>query len=115
MTIQIDRRALLITAGFGVGGLILPGGRLSAQSLLGLTGFTHNVASGEPGPDSMLLWTRYVPSAGGPAKVRVEVSVSPDFARIVGGGQMITGPWRGHTVKITVDGLSPGKIGRAHV
>ena len=109
MTIQIDRRALLITAGLGIGGLILPGGRVSAQTLLGLTGFTHNVASGEPGPDSMLLWTRYVPPTGGPAKVRVEVSISPDFARIVGGGQMTTGPWRGHTVKITVDGLSPGR------
>ena len=109
MTIQIDRRALLITAGLGIGGLILSSGRLAAQTLLGLTGFTHNVASGEPGPDSMLLWTRYVPPTGGPAKVRVEVSISPDFARIVGGGQMTTGPWRGHTVKITVDGLSPGR------
>jgi alkaline phosphatase D len=109
MTIRIDRRALFATAGFGLGGLLLPGGRLAAQALLGLTGFTHNVASGEPGPDSVLLWTRYVPPAGGVAKVRAEIFESPDFARIAGGGQMITGPWRDHTVKITVDGLAPGK------
>ena len=106
---RIDRRQLFATAGFGIAGLILPGGAAMAQALLGLTGFTHNVASGEPGPDSVLLWTRYVPSAGGPAKVRVEIAETRDFAKVVGGGQMVTGPWRDHTVKITVDGLAPGK------
>ena len=53
MTIQIDRRALLVTAGFGLGGLIMPGGSLAAQTLVAAKGFTHNVASGEPGPDSV--------------------------------------------------------------
>lgn len=110
MTFRINRRALITTAGYGIGGLMLPGGQLVAQTLLGLTGFTHSVASGEPAPDSMLFWTRYVPAAGGAAKVRVEVSDSRDFAKIVGGGQMITGPWRDHTVKITVDGLEPGRF-----
>lgn len=109
MTIKIDRRALMVTAGFGIGGILMPGGSLAAQTLLGLTGFTHSVASGEPGPDSVLLWTRYVSSTGGQSKVRVEVSDTPNFAKIVTGGEMITGPWRDHTVKITVDGLRPGR------
>jgi alkaline phosphatase D len=109
MSLIINRRALLATAGFGIGGLMLPGGAAMAQALLGLTGFTHNVASGEPGPDSVLLWTRYVNPTGGPSKVRVEISESQDFAKIAGGGQMVTGPWRDHTVKITVDNLAPGK------
>lgn len=109
MTFILDRRALFATAGFGIGGLLLPGGAAMAQALLGLTGFTHNVASGEPGPDSVLLWTRYVSSTGSPSKVRVEISESRDFKKIVGGGQMVTGKWRDHTVKITVDGLAPGK------
>ena len=109
MTFRIHRRALIATAGYGLGGLLLPGGQLAAQALLGLTGFTHNVASGEPGPDSMLLWTRYVSATGSPSKVRAEVSETRDFAKIVTGGQMITGPWRDHTVKITVDGLQPGR------
>jgi alkaline phosphatase D len=109
MTFRIDRRALIATAGFGIGGLLLPGGGVAAQALLGLTGFTHNVASGEPGPDSMLLWTRFVSTSGGPSKVRAEVSASRDFAKIVAGGEMVTGPWRDHTVKITVDGLMPGR------
>ncbi len=109
MPIIIDRRALLTTAGFGIGGLLLPGGQLAAQALLGLTGFTHNVASGEPGADSMLLWTRFVSASGSPSKVRVEMSETRDFTKIAGGGQMVTGPWRDHTVKITVDGLAPGR------
>lgn len=109
MSFIINRRYLLATAGFGIGGLMLPGGAAMAQTLLGLTGFTHNVASGEPGPDSVLLWTRYVNPTGGPSKVRVEISESRDFVKIAGGGQMVTGPWRDHTVKITVDNLAPGK------
>jgi alkaline phosphatase D len=109
MPFFINRRQLMTTAGFGIGGLMLPGGAAMAQALLGLTGFTHNVASGEPGPDSVLLWTRYVSATGGPSKVRVEISETQDFAKVVGGGQMVTGPWRDHTVKITVDNLAPGK------
>ncbi len=109
MPLFINRRQLLTTAGFGIGGLMLPGGAAMAQALLGLTGFTHNVASGEPGPDSVLLWTRYASATGAPSKVRVEISESQDFAKIAGGGQMVTGPWRDHTVKITVDNLAPGK------
>jgi alkaline phosphatase D len=109
MSFIINRRTLMATAGFGIGGLLLPGGAAMAQALLGLTGFTHNVASGEPGPDSVLLWTRYVSATGGPSKVRVEISETQDFAKIAGGGQMVTGPWRDNTVKITVDNLAPGK------
>jgi alkaline phosphatase D len=109
MSFIVNRRQLLATAGFGLGGLMLPGGAAMAQTLLGLTGFTHNVASGEPGPDSVLLWTRYVNPTGGASKVRVEISELQDFIKIAGGGEMVTGPWRDHTVKITVDNLAPGK------
>jgi alkaline phosphatase D len=109
MTLDINRRGVMALAGLGLGALILPAGRSAAQTLAAMQGFTHNVASGEPGPDSALLWTRYVPAKGDAVKVRVEVSETADFAKITGGGQMITGPWRDHTVKITVDGLAPGK------
>jgi alkaline phosphatase D len=109
MPFQIDRRKLILTGTLGLSGLMLPSGLAGAQVLLGLTGFTHSVASGEPGPESMLLWTRYVNPTGGTSKVKVEVSESRDFLKIVAGGQMVTGRWRDHTVKITVDGLAPGR------
>ncbi len=110
MQFKFDRRQLFTTAGFGIGGLMLPGGEAMAQTLLGMTGFTHSVASGEPGQDSVLLWTRYKPETGSVAKIMVEVSDTVDFAKIVAGGQMVTGYWRDHTVKITVDGLQPGRF-----
>lgn len=106
--IRIDRRQLIATSAFGVGGLVLPGGWATAQMLSAARGFTHNVASGEPDKDSVLLWTRFV-GEGKSAKVAVEVSDTQGFARIIGGGEMVTGPWRDWTVKITVDGLAPAQ------
>ncbi len=107
MTFQIDRRSLLMTGTLGLGAFAVPG-FARALTVAGLTGFTHSVASGEPSATSMLLWTRYVPADGGAAKLRVEVSEGADFTQVVSGGEMITGPWRDHTAKITVTGLKPG-------
>lgn len=104
----IDRRSLIATGMLGLGALSLPGFAL-AQGVGGLTGFTHAVASGEPAADSLLLWTRYVPASGDAAELRVEVAETPDFRRVVAGGAQVTGPWRDHTAKITVDGLQPGR------
>ncbi|RYE04392.1 MAG: alkaline phosphatase [Sphingomonadales bacterium] len=104
MTLRIDRRSLILTGTLGLAALAIPGFAWGAG--FG-DGFTHSVASGEPGPDTMLLWTRYVPAGGGAAKLRVEVSRTQDFAKIESGGEMITGPWRDHTAKITVQGLTP--------
>lgn len=105
MTIRIDRRSLILTGALGLGAYAIPGFAQGPNWIV--DGFTHNVASGEPGPDSVLLWTRYV-GKGDSAKLRVEVSESTDFAKIVAGGQAITGPWRDWTTKITVTGLKPG-------
>jgi len=105
MTLRIDRRSLLISGTLGIGALAIPGFALAQAAA---QGFTHSVASGEPGPDTMLLWTRYVPNGGGAVKLKAEVSETDDFAKIVAGGEMITGPWRDHTAKVTVAGLKPG-------
>ncbi|HMT43037.1 MAG TPA: PhoD-like phosphatase N-terminal domain-containing protein, partial [Chakrabartia sp.] len=109
MTVRMDRRALLAMGGFGVAGLLLPGGAAVAQALMGMTGFTHNVASGEPAADSVLLWTRFKPKTGGDARLRAEVSETPAFTRIVSGGEVVTGAWRDHTAKISVAGLAPDR------
>lgn len=107
MTIRIDRRSLILTGTLGMGAFALPGFARQAN-ITAARGFTHSVASGEPGATSMLLWTRYVPADGAAAKLKVELAETPDFARVVAGGEMVTGPWRDHTAKITVTGLKPG-------
>ncbi len=106
MTI-IDRRSFLLTGSLGLGAFAVPG-FAQTPSVASARGFTHAVASGEPGSDSMLLWTRYVPASGDTAELRVELSETPDFVRVAGGGSQITGVWRDFTAKITVDGLKPG-------
>jgi len=107
---RIDRRSL-IAGGLGLAGLTLPAGQALAKQLLGATGFTHNVASGEPASDSMLLWTRYVPSAeASVVRLDVEVALDPGFSKPVSGGVVRTGPYRDWTAKITVDGLKPGTV-----
>ena len=108
MTPIIDRRALLLTGTWGVAALAVPG-FAQGSALLAARGFTHSVASGEPGATSMLCWTRYVPAGGGAVELVLEVSESADFRRPVAGGRTITGPWRDHTAKVTATGLKPGR------
>lgn len=109
MSIDIERRRLIIGGTLGLGALMLPGGRALAAELLGARGFTHDVASGEPGPDAMLLWTRYVPArAVDEVRLDAEVALDEDFTRVVAGGSLRTGAYRDWTAKLTVDGLRPG-------
>ncbi len=106
MTLRIDRRSFVLTGTLGLGAFAIPGFAAQGPNWIADYGFTHNVASGEPSANSMLLWTRYA-AKGDSAKLRVEVSATPDFAKIVAGGEAITGPWRDWTSKITVTGLTP--------
>ncbi|MBB5716469.1 alkaline phosphatase D family protein [Sphingomonas aerophila] len=107
--LTIDRRSLVTGAALGLGALALAPGHALSADLLGATGFTHAVASGEPGPDSMLLWTRFVPSAAtGAVRLDAELALDRDFTRVIAGGSVRTGPYRDWTAKLTVDGLQPG-------
>jgi alkaline phosphatase D len=109
MTMNIERRRLVVGGALGLGALMLPIGRGLAAGILGAKGFTHNVASGEPTSDSMLLWTRYVPAMGvDEVGLQVEVALDRDFTRVVSGGSVRTGAYRDWTVKLTVGGLQPG-------
>jgi alkaline phosphatase D len=99
-SLALTRRGL-IAAGFsGIGLAATP---LSAQSV---RGFTHGVASGEPSAHSILLWARY--ACGQDAKLRWEVSESPDFAHVVSGGDAIASPARDFCAKAVAGGLKPG-------
>ncbi|HUQ13268.1 MAG TPA: alkaline phosphatase D family protein [Novosphingobium sp.] len=101
---QVDRRTILQLGALGVGALAFPGA-LAAQSA---RGFTHGVASGEPGADRALLWTRY---RGGSDEARLgwEVAETLDFARVVAGGSVTAAANRDFCVKPMATGLAPGR------
>lgn len=75
--------------------------------------FTTGVASGDPLPSSVLLWTRlapklFEPGNGMPAKlvpVRWELSHDERFTRVVRRGTEIAHPEFNHTVHVEVKGL----------
>lgn len=109
----IDRRLLLKSATFGLGALTMPGGALAAMQAALAKGFSHSVASGEPGPNSVLLWTRYVSDA---VETKLEVELWEDGVtpKIVSGGQAIASAQRDYTAKIVVNNLQPGKTYNYH-
>jgi alkaline phosphatase D len=109
MPAQIDRRLLLKTGMFGLGALALPGGAMAAMQAALMPGFSHGVASGEPGPTSVLLWTRFV-AGSVESKLDVALWEPANPSKIISGGQAVAAPSRDHTAKILVKGLKPGRV-----
>src|SRR2546425_5577780 len=78
--------------------------------------FTLGVASGDPLPDGVVLWTRLAPrpleDGGMPmANVNVDWEIARDsrFGGIVQKGSAIARPELGHSVHVEVSGLEPGR------
>ena len=71
--------------------------------------FFHGVASGDPLPDAVILWTRLSPDVGTPDPTAVdwEISGTPDFATVVNSGTASTGSAADWTVKVDATGLLP--------
>lgn len=110
----VDRRTVLRATGLAAG--------VTAVAVAAGTGasaavptFLHGVASGDPLPDGVLLWTRVTPtpeavpgSGAGPAvTVGWQVATDPGFGVVVRAGEVVTGPERDHTVRVDVRGLAP--------
>ncbi|MBC2877085.1 MULTISPECIES: alkaline phosphatase D family protein [Streptomyces] len=78
--------------------------------------FLHGVASGDPLPDGILLWTRVtpvpeaVPGSGLGPDVQVSWQVAEDagFGRVTASGTVTASAAGDHTVKADVRGLRPG-------
>ncbi|MGH9001031.1 MAG: alkaline phosphatase D family protein [Acidimicrobiia bacterium] len=71
--------------------------------------FRHGVASGDPTPDGVVLWTRCTPGpgAGDPLPVAWRVATDPDFTRVVAGGTAPAVAAADFTVHVEVPGLFP--------
>ena len=78
--------------------------------------FTLGVASGDPLPNGVVLWTRLAPSPTGgggmdgrPYAVRWEVADDEGFGSIVQQGDAVASPALAHSVHIDVTGLEPAR------
>jgi phosphodiesterase/alkaline phosphatase D-like protein len=88
----------------------------SAQRVPGYP-FGLGIASGDPLPDSVVIWTRLAPSPLEPfggmeyRKFPVQWQVADDerFARVVREGTALAHPEYAHTVHVDVTGLRPGR------
>lgn len=103
MSLILPRRQLLAAGTFGLAALAAPG----TSQLLAARGFTHGVASGEPGHYKGLLWTRYVPGSGDGARLRWQVAETPEFGAIVSEGEAVVTGERDWCVKAVAEGLRP--------
>jgi alkaline phosphatase D len=69
--------------------------------------FFHGVASGDPLPDAVVIWTRVTTDATGMLPVNWRVATDVNMTNVVRSGAFTTGPARDYTVKVDVTGLSP--------
>src|SRR5262245_24537172 len=109
----LSRRRFLAGAGGVVAAAAvlprLPGGWVAPALSATAPVFTLGVASGEPRPDSVVLWTRLAPEPladGGMAPVavpvRYEVAEDDGFRRIVRAGMVMAEPENAHSVHVDV-------------
>ena len=71
--------------------------------------FAHGVASGDPLPDAVMLWTRVtVPAGTARFAVRWIIAHDEGLADVVATGSAGTGAEHDYTVKVDASGLGPG-------
>lgn len=118
---SFGRRQFLTGLGLASGAILIPNSVLAAQSFSSapkqgvIDPFTLGVASGDPLPRKVVIWTRLAPDPlvegfgmpSRPVTVYWEMSSDESFRRIVGRGAVDALPQYGHSVHVDVDGLQP--------
>jgi alkaline phosphatase D len=115
----MSRRELMrIAWAFGAAAVAAPiaGRQVLAKPVFDRYPFPLGVASGDPLPDGVVLWTRLAPrpaeGGGMPmAAVDVQWEVARDrtFRQLAGRGTALARPELGHSVHVEVSGLEPGR------
>ncbi|PPK93737.1 alkaline phosphatase D [Kineococcus xinjiangensis] len=111
-------RRTLLGGGAALGAGLLTAGARPQDRPLG-DPFTLGVASGDPTPDGVVLWTRLAPQpdaedgCGGmpdhPVPVQWELAADPGFRRIVRRGGQVARPALAHSVHVELAGLPAGR------
>jgi len=106
----MQRRSFVVGLGSG---LWLPS-LARAQAPLADDPFALGVASGRPGPDSVVLWTRLMAATpsdrlGPPVTVGWTIAEDDKMQKIVRSGEATAEAGWAHSVHVDVAGLSPGR------
>ena len=117
MTWEPTRRTLLQGAALTGSAALIGIGAMARGAWANGQPFSLGVASGEPVPDGMVLWTRLAPAPlaadGGMGQRRVpvrwEIAEDAQFQRVRSGTTMAL-PEHGHAVHVEVSGLRPGRV-----
>ncbi|HRB67465.1 MAG TPA: alkaline phosphatase D family protein, partial [Chitinophagales bacterium] len=72
-----------------------------------LVPFYHGVASGDPTPNSVILWTRVTPETNDNVNGTWRVALDTNFTSIVQSGTFLADSTKDYCVKIDVNGLQP--------
>jgi alkaline phosphatase D len=98
---RLTRRALI-----GAAPVAVAAPRAAWASGLSAGAFTHGVASGDPMPDRVMLWTRFI---GGDGRVAWEISEDETFARVARRGEAIASFTSDFCVKVDAQDLAPDR------
>lgn len=114
----ISRRLILHSSvALGSGAIVATGALGTTVARAETPVFQHGVASGDPLPDGMILWTRVtvseqaVPGSGRgePMQVRWEIAEDADFGTVAAAGTITASAENDHTAKVDVSGLRSGR------
>lgn len=85
-------------------------GNISARTTLDTryAPFYHGVASGDPMPDRVMIWTRLTTQDVGPLSLNWAVATDTGMTNVVRSGSATTIDTLDHTLKVDVTGLNPG-------
>jgi alkaline phosphatase D len=113
---QLLTRAAASGAALTLGGLIPSPRAMATFGRLGGYPFVSGVASGDPGPDRIVLWTRLAldplgerPLPDRRIPVAWEVAEDERLHRVRRAGLAFSDPARDHTIHVDLDGLRPGR------
>jgi alkaline phosphatase D len=106
---QFLAAAALLGASAACGGLRPRRSRVAWRERRDL--YPEGVASGDPGPDSVLLWTRRpFPAGTATARLLVEVAEDESFERVVATAPATVSAAADWTCRVLAGGLRPGRV-----
>jgi alkaline phosphatase D len=110
---RVNRREF-VTAAAAMGATLLWAGRTAAASRVvwreDRTAYPEGVASGDPLPDSVILWTRRPFLEGTQATLTAEVALDPDFRQVVAAKKVPVLAEADWTCRALVAGLKPATL-----